>query len=101
MSDEKRCLILSKNATQQKRSREKWDDKKKQQENASANLRMQKTRALRKEAVTEVNVHDAPSKSLASTQSLGKVMKFQHLPASRPPSDEMATALQLEKGMLH
>ena len=29
MSDDKRCLILSKNATQQTRSHEKWDDKKK------------------------------------------------------------------------
>ena len=36
MSDDKHCLILSKNAIQQNRSREKWDDKKKQQENASA-----------------------------------------------------------------
>ena len=35
MSDDKRCLILSKNATQQKRSRAKWDDKKKQQDNAN------------------------------------------------------------------
>ena len=39
MSDNKRCLILSMNAKQQKRSREKWDDKKKQQENTSAKLR--------------------------------------------------------------
>ena len=36
MSDDKHCFILSKNARQQKRSHEKWDDKKKQQENASA-----------------------------------------------------------------
>ena len=49
MSDDKRCLIHTKNATQQKRSREKWDNKKKEQENASAKLRMQKMRAQRKE----------------------------------------------------
>ena len=36
MSDDKYCLILSKNAIQQKRSHEKWDDKNKQQDNASA-----------------------------------------------------------------
>ena len=36
MSDDKHCLILSKNTTQQKRSLEKWDDKKKQQDIASA-----------------------------------------------------------------
>ena len=53
MSENKRCLIPSMNAKQQKSSREKWDDKKKQQENTSAKLCMQKMRALRKEAVTE------------------------------------------------
>ena len=36
MSDDKHCLILSRNGIQQKRSHEKWDDKNKQQENASA-----------------------------------------------------------------
>ena len=51
-------------------------------------------RALRKEAVTEVNVPDAPSKSLASAQSLSKAMKLQILHASRSPSDEIIIAFK-------
>jgi len=75
MTDEKRSLAISKNAAQQRRSREKWDEKKKQQQNASAKLRMQKMRARRKEAATPVNNPRTPSKSFPSAQNLGKAMK--------------------------
>ena len=66
MTDEKCSLAISKNAAQQRRSREKWDEKKKQQQNASAKLRMQKMRARRKEAATQVNNLSTPSKSFPS-----------------------------------